>query len=645
MVGRATKGEDERLHYAEDCGKVNGEEDQLKRFPYPWEVDAPEGAEGWERMYPEYLLFREENAQRDGEAFWVHNAMHNPRAVYPFDTICIEGIQLAAGQNNTRTFAVPAAFGMQERILNGYRYLSPVELRDPEQVGLRAPIFKERASFYYSNWDRIYTEWRSKVEANIEAAEALEFARLPDLEPAEVVEAARGTSSGFQLLHAFGELIERFFLMWQYHFEMANIAHAALGTFNRFCRQSVPGTSDQTVARMLAGRELLVYRPDEELKRLARRAAELDLREAIEVAAKAGDLSGLGQSEAGRRWLEDFEAVKDPWFYYSEGGNFYHDEPSWIDDLALPLRGIVGYIERLEAGEDLDRPLEQLRSEAAEIVGQHRAQLDPALVGQFDELLALAEKVFPFTQDHSWYGLNWFLTIFWQQMRKLGDAMVGLGAFVEADDLFFLQRHELSSVLWDAVVAWAIGTEAVGATHWHGEVEQRRKIFDALQATRALPALGTPPEQISNPLLISHVGITTAVVNRWLGEGDDDVLSGVGASPGTVEATCRVVDSVDHIGELKEGEVLVCKTTAPSWGPVFSRIAGMVTDTGGMLSHSAVVAREYGFPAVVGCTFATETLKTGMRVRLDGDQGTVVVLDEAEPTTLPGTATRAKSER
>jgi pyruvate,water dikinase len=75
------------------------------------------------------------------------------------------------------------------------------------------------------------------------------------------------------------------------------------------------------------------------------------------------------------------------------------------------------------------------------------------------------------------------------------------------------------------------------------------------------------------------------------------------------------------------GEILVCPITAPSWAPVFAKIGGAVSDIGGIMSHAAIVSREYGLPAVVGTGFGTKNIKTGQRIRVDGNTGIVTVLD------------------
>ena len=101
-------------------------------------------------------------------------------------------------------------------------------------------------------------------------------------------------------------------------------------------------------------------------------------------------------------------------------------------------------------------------------------------------------------------------------------------------------------------------------------------------------------------------------------------LRGVaGRRRGRSRASCA---TSNEIGTVQQGEVLVCSVTAPSWGPVFPKIAAAVSDIGGMMSHAAIVAREYGLPAVVGTGHATKLIKTGDRVRVDGDTGTVTIL-------------------
>jgi pyruvate,water dikinase len=107
---------------------------------------------------------------------------------------------------------------------------------------------------------------------------------------------------------------------------------------------------------------------------------------------------------------------------------------------------------------------------------------------------------------------------------------------------------------------------------------------------------------------------------------DSATLTGYAGAAGVVEGTVRVLRSVEEGPALQAGEVLVATTTNIGWSPLFPRAAAVVTDVGAPLSHAAIVARELGIPAVVGCGQATMRLRTGDRVRVNGGQGTVTVL-------------------
>jgi len=108
------------------------------------------------------------------------------------------------------------------------------------------------------------------------------------------------------------------------------------------------------------------------------------------------------------------------------------------------------------------------------------------------------------------------------------------------------------------------------------------------------------------------------------------VLEGSPGSPGVVRGPAKVLRSLSEAAEIQQGEVLVAETTAPPWTPLFATAAAVVTDTGGILSHCAVVAREYRIPAVVGAAMATATIRDGQTVEVDGDAGIVRVLSENE---------------
>ena len=142
------------------------------------------------------------------------------------------------------------------------------------------------------------------------------------------------------------------------------------------------------------------------------------------------------------------------------------------------------------------------------------------------------------------------------------------------------------------------------------------------------PALGQIPEVITEPITVMLWGITTERVREWLSseDGRSTPLTGMSGSPGVVEGPARVLLDADGAHELQKGEILVAPTTSTSWTPVFGTIAGAVLDVGGIMCHAAIVAREYGLPAVVGTGVGTKRIKTGDRIRVDADAGVVTIL-------------------
>jgi pyruvate,water dikinase len=606
-----------------------------ERFDHLFEVETPPGAEGWQEMYPYYLPPQEETRDHEASLFWLQDKYHHAHPYYPFDTIAFEAWGLGCGQYTTRVFAVPPVFGLDQRLVNGYLYFAAVPVTDPAEIERRAEHFMERAGFYYANWDSLYEKWKSeKAMPTIREMEAISFAPLPDLEDSSMVYEARGRSTGYDALVNYNALIDRFLLMHQFHFEMLNIGYGAYITFFEFCKSAFPDIADQDVARMVAGLEVLAFRPDQELKDLATKAFESgiadqfgDGREPAEV------LKALEGSDAGRAWLARYEEAKYPWFNFSSEYGFYHDQRAWVDDLSVPFRGINDYIARLQAGASLERPTERLIEERDELATRYRALLDDdAVRQQFDELLGLSRTVFPYIEDHNFYVEHWSHTVFWNKMRELGALMVHSGLLQNADDLFYLSRYEVSERLFDVVESWAIGVPPRGIQRTRALIEKRKGQLTALREWHAPPALGVPPTVVNDPLTIMNYGITSERLAEWLRGEDEDAttLTGVAASQGVVEGLARVIRSEKELDQVQPGEILVSPTTAPSWASVFSKIGGVVADAGGMMSHAAIVCREYGLPAVVGVGHATVALKTGQLLRVDGRAGTVTILEPVD---------------
>jgi pyruvate, water dikinase len=613
------------------------------RFPFFNESTTPAGGEGWESMYPYYLIPSEETTEHENAQFWFADTMHWSRGCHPFDSIGAEAVYLGVGTFSTRIFALPVSLGLDVRVVNGYVYISPLGVEDPARIQERVAIFQERAGYYYANWDELYGKWKTKMEGAINSLRTIEFPRLSEYDPPEVVTEARGRSSAMAVIENYHRLIDEFFSIWQYHFEFLNLGYGGYITFFQFCKQAFPLISEQSISRMVAGVDVLAFRPDDELRKLAALSHELDLNSII-----TGDsgpdsiLAALAETTNGRTWLAAFEEAKDPWFNYFAEYGFTHDQETWASDLSIPLQGISRYAVKIAAGEDISRPIERLRDERDEIVDEYRALLTGDEARQFDELLGLARKVFPYIEEHNIYVEHWSHKVFWEKAWDLANFLVDAGFLANAEDMFYLNRFELDTALFDVVDSWAIGVPARGRKRWQAEIARRRPIVAALQAASAPPAYGIPPQQVTDPFAVMNYGVTTARVQDWLGasDGATDKLNGIPGSLGIVEGPVRVLRSEKDLPLLQPGEILVAPITAPSWAAAFAVATGVITDIGGMMCHAAIVCREYGIPAVVGTGFATARLTTGQRVRINGKAGTVVVLEPA-PETIHATDTAA----
>ncbi|MDX6713491.1 MAG: pyruvate, water dikinase [Baekduia sp.] len=601
-------------------------------FPSPFAITAPDGAEGWERLYPYYALFSEDRRAFEESKLWFHDAMHYPEPVYPFDLLMPEDTWVILNQNTTKVFRVPSSLGLDHRVVNGYIYVSPTVITDDVEIQRRAKDFQERAGHYFAHWDELYDNWVRKAEDCRARLKAITFDPLPAVEPLEVVTEGRERTSGYRLMEAYETLLANVHEEAYLHFEMLGLGYGAFLTFRDFCATAFPGIRDQTVASMVSGIDILLFRPDEELRKLAHLAVELD----VDGALQQGDdpdaaLAAVGAVDGGTQWLAALEDAREPWFWYSTGSGLSHNHPSWNDDLTFPLDILRGYVTKLRAGETIERPLEEVESERERITAEYRELLssDDDREG-FDQLVKLARTVYPFVENHNFYVEHQHYSLFWNKVRDLGQVFAHHGYLADAEDIFLLHRYEIYPAIWDLTTGWATETPDRRA-HWQREVAERARIMDVLRGWSPPPALGPAPEEVTEAFTVMLWGITTDTLDRWRraqdGGGPVNELEGVAASPGVAEGPARVITSPSQLTEVLAGEVLVCPITAPSWAPIFNKIAAAVSDIGGIMSHAAIVSREYGLPAVVGTGFGTKTIKTGQIVRVDGSKGTVTIIE------------------
>ena len=285
-----------------------------------------------------------------------------------------------------------------------------------------------------------------KAEETIAELRAIKVPDLPEREDMEtVVRQGRGLTSAYDLLCAYNRAIENMHKMWHLHFEFLNLGYVAYLTFYGFCKKAFPDIPDQTIAKMVSGIDVILFRPDEELKRLAKAAVDMGVAGVFKKTINPDEVTAeMGQSEAGKKWLEELEKSKDPWFYFSTGTGFYHLHRSWIDDMTVPCLAIRGYIEKIEKGESIARPMAEIQKERDRLAAEYTALLPTDEDKKaFQEQLGLARTVFPYVENHNFYVEHWHHTVFWNKMREFGKVLVKHGFFNEVDDMFYLHRFEV----------------------------------------------------------------------------------------------------------------------------------------------------------------------------------------------------------
>ena len=401
---------------------------RAKQFPLPSSLNVVAGTERAQAAYPYYMQFSAE----DDERFWFYNSMHFPEPMCLFDTITAEAAYCALGASNTRVQCLPTTLGIDYRIINGRIYIGGNAATDPVEIARRTEEFKLRAFYYYGNWERLFDQWKNKMMTLIRETEKFPKPVIPEFEPLSNVHAGHGVASNHYLLDIYQKTLEGYFRMWQYHFEFLLLGYGAYLTFFDFCKKAFPEISDQTVARMVAGMQAEIFRPDDELRRLAKLAIELGVDEKIREGCPPGDvIKSLEQfGEPGKAWLEELAISRDPWFNINVGDGFYHYHRSWNDDLSMPFAALPGYIANVKAGQRIERPIEKLMAERKQLIEDYRDLLNTDEErAAYDQMITLAHRVFPYVEGHKFYCEHWYTNLFFNKIREFGALLSEHGFF------------------------------------------------------------------------------------------------------------------------------------------------------------------------------------------------------------------------
>ena len=556
-------------------------------------------------------------AERD--FFWVYDDLHIPHPVSPmfFD---IGGWWLSC-DHMFRRFGTPFAVDWLAKNVNGYVYTTAIPA-DPDlriegteyssRYGARVPRDADYAQTMGAYLDTVLPvygrdfadSWRDRLRPEMERNFAFLEERLDASDGMDLAEVAC-------LLEDAIDVHDRH---WKIHW-MLNFAQLSATLDLR----AVMGRTRGSVDEALLGRlqNSASDRNWDSIEALWRMKNEVrddaELRTAFEPDDTDAIAAALRANEGGRRFIaERIEPYQREFGWHAVWSHEFIF-PTVREQMEPVLEVIRGYL-----ASDYDFPIaiEAMRGDIKAASEEILEGLEGDALEAMRAANAINLRMAPLTPDHHFYidqGANAHVRLV---LLAVAAKLVEAGRLDQPDDVMFLRYNELRALIGSAT---AIDARGIVAT--------RRAEREAAHKVQPRDWVGTvTPSQLAFPYLVNW-----GYPERFHRVHTDDlaVVEGIGASAGVVEGIARVVQTVDEFDEVRDGDILVCQMTNPAWVVLFTKIAGLVTDTGGTTSHPAVLAREFGIPAVIGTSVATQRIETGDRIRIDGGAGRVDVLERA----------------
>jgi phosphohistidine swiveling domain-containing protein len=518
------------------------------------------------------------------EGTWTYDPSHYPEPMTPLSAdvwfwAMGRGIQAAA-----RDLRAPFGGFDTMTVDGGWAYERDLEPGWEPELG----VLREAALAVPDRWD---TEYRERSHAITDELRRLRPERLaPD--------DARA---------AYERLLELVQQQWHLHFLTVIPVHAAREVLHDEYVELLGKSDELEPYRLLEGLPNETLDADEGLWRVAERARELDVADVVLELPRAAALRRLRQTHHGREVLA---GLREYLRRYGGRARLHElSEPRQAERPELALESVRLFLEYPrnlpEERADKQRARDALVEGTLERIG------DAARRDAFAKLLAQVSAAVELEETHAYHIDYPGLDATREALLGFGRRLVAQGRLDQSEDVFYLRRDELREAIADD---WGASFQQLAANR-RAEREEAAKRLPA-------PFLGAPPDpEAEVPAMVAKFyGVPGSASH------DGDRIIGTAASSGVATGIARVVAGPDDFGRVSGGEVLVCTTTTPAWTPLFPSLAALVTDTGGILCHAAVVAREYGLPAVVGAEVATRAIPDGAVVRVDGERGEVHVL-------------------
>ena len=556
------------------------------------------------------------DAEIEKDFFWVYDDLHIPHPVSPmfFD---IGGWWLSC-DHMFRRFGTPFAVDWLAKNVNGYVYTTAIPA-DPEiriegteysaRYEARVPrdaTFATTMGAYLDTVLPVYGRdfadwWRDRLRPEMERNFAFLEARLDTADRMDLADVAC-------LLEDAIDVHDRH---WKIHW-MLNFAQLSATLALRAVMEKTRGSVDEgLLGRLQNSASDRNWDSIEALWRMKNEVRDdAELRAAFSHDSVTDIAGALGAGQRGRRFIAERVEPYQREFGWHAVWSHEFIFPTVREQMEPVLELISGY---LATDYDFPSAMEAMRLDIEAASLEILEGLDGLSREEMRAANAVNRRMAPLTPDHHFYidqGANAHLRLV---LMAAGRKLVEVGRLDEPDDVMFLRYNELRGLIGseDALAAREI-------------VAGRRREREAAARLHPRDWIGTvTPSQLAFPYLVNW-GYPDRFYQKQ--STDERLISGLGASAGVVEGIARVVRTVDEFDQVRVGDILVCQMTNPAWVVLFTKIAGLVTDTGGTTSHPAVLAREFGIPAVIGTSVATHRIVTGDRLRIDGTAGRVEIL-------------------
>jgi phosphohistidine swiveling domain-containing protein len=545
-------------------------------------------------------------SEADNARYWLRDSLHFSEGMVPASIATLDDAQTWGAQLGAEIVGVPPTRGSINRLAGTHVYIGTIDVDTDWQIQARAARFGSYVTPILNDFDAYWGMRAAELQSAYDHFDSLDLASLDQ----------------DQLWAALRDAYAFHRRAWFIHFEVMYVLTANYLAFYSLAEEI--GLEGSQISAFLSGRPTFYSKTDEELWNLARRATELGVQEPLRHAEPAEVRPQIRDLPNGSAWLSQFDAFLAAYGQRTEE-TCRVDTPSWIEDPSPALYAIGSFLAK-PAGFDFSQAREAAIAERDERIEDARRSLRAADLQRFDQALASNQAA-----DFAWWNEEHNYLIDRRAAIPIRRATLELGARLAADDvigqpddLFFLFKPELFGVMSDDA----------SARNWReltAMIPDRRAYFEHWR-TRGpeLPTmLGTIPDSVPDPIMIEVFGLSGHFL-QTLGKGTENAreIRGFPAAKGTVEGIATVVTTVADLPKIRPGDILVCGGTTTEWTPVFGIIGACVCDTGGSLTHAAIVSREYGIPCVVGTAVATQAIKTGDRIRVDGRAGIVQVFPD-----------------